>query len=146
MRTFVILGVILLGILAIDLVWTSVTFEKECWRCTYERMHGEPSTHYFCDGHPKNRICPTCGIQWGDIEMSWMWIRWDAWYSLPFIILLAAVPAFLTAARLARCPMCGGEEFIRPLRSSPLDSGPCPRCGGRGRVTLLNQWFVLRRS
>jgi hypothetical protein len=143
-RAFAFLLVIMLGILAVDLVWTSAIFEEECWRCAYVKRHGEPLAHGWCGGHPKNRVCPSCGNKWGATEISWRWVPWDQWYCLPFIFLLAALPAFLTAARVARCPDCGGCEFVRHLRrSSP--SAPCPRCMGRGRVTFLNQWFVLRR-
>ena len=65
------------------------------------------------------------GVQW---LMDW----------LPYVILLTAVSTLLGIVRIARCPNCDGRHSLRPLWEG-VPSTPCLRCGGRGRVTLLNR-------
>jgi hypothetical protein len=68
------------------------------------------------------------------------------------ILLLTAASALLIAATvtavwpLRLCPQCIGFTIghtERTRRGLPDTSGlvPCERCDGRGRVSLLNEWF-----
>jgi hypothetical protein len=111
-----------------------------CPECVRESGPEDCIRSSRCYVGPFNRTCPSCGSRWGNRSISFLWIPEPVSFAL--ILLLSGI---LSALRMARCPACDGRVFIRPLHLSWEAGPPCLRCGGRGRVTLLNRWLSLSR-